>query len=293
MRAAKPFFYFYHGDEYLRRNCARPKQARASRLAQVDDGRFDANLAGTAVEDRFDAPAEAGLDVSGGGRADVTEGVRAGRSQRPAGELEDFPRQRSGLGRTQCHLVSWPEVTISGTHFFRGSTSVSGPGQKWRTRMRAAALNSTHLRALRTSRRSPVYAQSTDHWPAGVWRKIPRQAFAWVKGIGGEAVDGFLRSEWRPVLRRVAASRPADGGCAESACRCGRASEKQKAGAQAPAQCERRSGSGLQHRQHLAGAFDLFGHTALLLGRHAGVFAVAESLPVSRDVAGHPLVADW
>jgi hypothetical protein len=70
------------------------QQAGGARVAEVHDGGLKADGARAAVEDVADFPAEAGRDVRGGGRADIAEGIGAGRGERHAGELEQAAEER-------------------------------------------------------------------------------------------------------------------------------------------------------------------------------------------------------
>ena len=102
----------------------------------VEDGGFDADGGGAAVEDGVDAVVEVVEDVCGGGGAGVAEAVGAGRGDGKAGGFDEG--EGDGMGG---HADAYERAAGGdgvGDCGVRGSRRVKGPGQKAAMRRSAA-----------------------------------------------------------------------------------------------------------------------------------------------------------
>ncbi len=120
---------------------------------EIEHRRFDADEAGPAIEDHRRARAERLRDMLGAGRAHLAAAIGRGRRDRPAGRRASAPGP-SGWDGARIATVSRPAVASRAMvePSARGSTSVSGPGQKRAASFSAVSLQRTKARAAAASR---------------------------------------------------------------------------------------------------------------------------------------------
>ncbi len=159
-------------------------------LGGVEDGGFEADGGGAGVEDGVDAAVEVGEDVRGGGGAGVAEEVGAGRGDGQSGGFEAEHVRRGATG-TRTPTSSLPAVTASGMAALRGSSSVSGPGQKAEARFEMLGSRAAGMLVM------------VESWAAeAMWTMSGSQAGRCLaakmrsdrvgrEGVGAEAVDGL------------------------------------------------------------------------------------------------------
>jgi hypothetical protein len=115
--------------ELLESDATRPEEGRGLR-GHVEHGRLHTHRSGPAVQDELDPAVEILADVLGacGARAAgrLAEGAAMGR------EAAWMRARATGWAGTRTATVSSPPVVMRGTAPARGSTRVSGPGQKRR-----------------------------------------------------------------------------------------------------------------------------------------------------------------
>ncbi len=137
-------------------------------LGRIEDGGFDADGGGAAVEDGVDAVVEVFEDVSGGGGAGASEAVGAGGGDGDAGWLDE--RGAMGWAGMRTPTRGRPAVTVSGMLAVRGRRRVSGPGQK--AAMRASALRAGRSATWSSMARSLTWTMSGSQWRRSLAAKM-------------------------------------------------------------------------------------------------------------------------
>ncbi|MEA3042375.1 MAG: hypothetical protein QOH47_213 [Sphingomonadales bacterium] len=172
----------------------RPRAEQAGpAVRQRDDGRFQAMGSGAAVDDQRYAPAEAGEDVGGAGRADPAADIGGRSGERPAGGFNEGAHRRMS-GRADCHggQARGDEC---------GDSRAAAQRQNQRQRARPVAIGERGRLVVETGDlgRLTDIAHMDDQRiearpPLGL--VDPRDGLA-VGRVGGEAVDGLGRHRHR------------------------------------------------------------------------------------------------
>ena len=183
------------------RPAARRGAAAPGRALEAEDRRLEADRAGAAVEHRGDPPAEAVEHVRRGGRADRARADwREGAASGPP--KASSRRRASGCAGTRTATVGRPAVAASASPASgrRGSTSVSGPGQKRSASARASDVKTASASA--APRPATCTISGLNARPALGGEDARDRAV--VAGVAAEAVDGLGR-EGDQLARAAAA----------------------------------------------------------------------------------------